>query len=153
MFYAKLKDGNVEQYPYTLTDLRRDYPNTSFPDTMTDAELLAFNTVPVAPTEPPVVNYTKDISRWAINQGGSWVEVWTVTDASQQEIADRLANQWQSVRSERDRILYSCDWTQLSDVPLTAEQVEQWRVYRQQVRDVTNQPDPFNIVWPVAPQT
>lgn len=152
MFYAKLNNGDVVRYPYTITDLRLETPNVSFPQTMTDAELAPFNVVPVIPTDAPNVDYTKNVSRWATKSGSSWVEVWTVTDATPQEIADRLNAQWASVRDERDSKLQECDWTQLPDVPLTQEQKAQWVTYRQALRDVTSQPDPFNITWPVAPQ-
>ena len=57
--------------------------------------------------------------------------------------------EWPLVRAERDRRLLATDWTQLPDVPLAAQ--EAWAEYRQQLRDITAQPDPFNIVWPVAP--
>ena len=57
--------------------------------------------------------------------------------------------EWPLVRAKRDRLLLECDWTQLPDVPLATKEV--WATYRQALRDVTLQPDPFNIVWPVAP--
>ena len=65
--------------------------------------------------------------------------------------AGQATEQWKVIRSERDGKLFSCDWTQLDDVPLTAEQVQQWRTYRQALRDITPQPDPFNITWPTPP--
>ena len=40
---------------------------------------------------------------------------------------------------------------QLVKGPMTPEEVQAWRTYRQQLRDVTSQPDPFNIVWPTPP--
>jgi hypothetical protein len=40
-----------------------------------------------------------------------------------------------ALRTERDRRLLSCDWTQLPDVPLAAYEVAQWRVYRKTLRD------------------
>jgi len=58
---------------------------------------------------------------------------------------------WVTVRGERDEKLLSCDWTQLDDVPLTAEKKSEWQSYRQELRDITNQPDPFNITWPTPP--
>lgn len=59
--------------------------------------------------------------------------------------------QWAVVRAERDAKLAASDWTQLPDVPLTTEERDQWVVYRQELRNVTSQPDPFNIVWPTPP--
>ncbi len=57
--------------------------------------------------------------------------------------------EWPLVRAKRDRLLQASDWTQLPDVPLATKQA--WAAYRQALRDVTLQPDPFNIVWPVSP--
>ena len=58
--------------------------------------------------------------------------------------------QWPVVRAERDRRLLASDWTQLPDVLLATKEV--WAAYRQALRDITEQLDPFNIVWPTAPQ-
>lgn len=40
------------------------------------------------------------------------------------------------VRAERNARLASSDWTQLADVPLGSAQVTQWRIYRQELRDM-----------------
>lgn len=59
------------------------------------------------------------------------------------------------VRVERNARLRECDWTQLPDVPLEEEEKEAWRVYRQALRDLPNQPDfdPFNVIFPEPPNT
>lgn len=54
----------------------------------------------------------------------------------------------EAIRSERNALLLASDWTQLNDAPLTIEQVRQWAVYRQSLRDLPEQADP---VWPNAP--
>lgn len=56
---------------------------------------------------------------------------------------------WSVVRNRRNIELSSCDWTQAQDVQLPNKQA--WVEYRQALRDITNQADPFNIVWPVKP--
>ena len=53
------------------------------------------------------------------------------------------------MRSSVDALLAQSDWTQLPDAPLATK--ETWAIYRQAMRDVTLQPDPFSVVWPVAP--
>ena len=60
-----------------------------------------------------------------------------------------LEQQWQAVRTQRDLRLMACDWTQLPDVPLRTK--EAWATYRQALRDITQQVDPFEIVWPARP--
>lgn len=61
--------------------------------------------------------------------------------------------QWPIVRTERNKKLQASDWTDTASAParLGQELYGQWQTYRQALRDVTNQPDPFNIVWPTAP--
>lgn len=58
--------------------------------------------------------------------------------------------QWIAIREERNRRLQSTDWTQLPDVPTVTKTM--WEPYRQALRDITLQPDPFNITWPTPPQ-
>ena len=60
--------------------------------------------------------------------------------------------QWKIVRFQRDKKLQSCDWTVLPDVPMDAPKRTEWETYRQSLRDVTNQSDPFNITWPTPPE-
>jgi hypothetical protein len=55
------------------------------------------------------------------------------------------------VRVERNRRLFDSDWTQLPDTPLTAEEIEEWRVYRQELRDFPDILVWNESQWPVAP--
>lgn len=58
------------------------------------------------------------------------------------------------VRAQRNSLLDLCDWTQLPDAPLTAEQKQAWAEYRQALRDVPEQTGfPENVVWPSTPET
>ncbi len=75
----------------------------------------------------------------------------TVTgDAPTLTTEQRTEVQWAEVRAKRNKLLTESDWTQLGDVP--KETKELWESYRQELRDVTNQADPYNIKWPVPPQ-
>jgi len=72
--------------------------------------------------------------------------VWSIVQSGQDP------EQWKVVRGERNKKLLSCDWTQLDDVPITSEKKTEWEIYRQVLRDVTTQSDPFNITWPTPPE-
>jgi len=63
--------------------------------------------------------------------------------------AEKDERQWDEIRIQRNALLSACDWTQLPDAPVDAEA---WAVYRQALRDITDQSDPFEVVWPTAPQ-
>ena len=41
---------------------------------------------------------------------------------------------WAAVRAERDRLLGSCDWTQMPDNPLSEALRASWATYRQALR-------------------
>jgi hypothetical protein len=56
-------------------------------------------------------------------------------------------------RLERNRRLTECDWVLVPDTPLSQEKIDEWKVYRQALRDLPSlAEDPENPVWPVAPQ-
>tara|TARA_R110002020_G_scaffold322624_1_gene538416 strand:- start:1367 stop:1642 length:276 start_codon:yes stop_codon:yes gene_type:complete len=52
-----------------------------------------------------------------------------------------------ALRQERDQKLAETDWWASSDLTITDDQ----RTYRQALRDVPSQADPFNITWPTKP--
>jgi hypothetical protein len=56
-----------------------------------------------------------------------------------------------AIRITRNLLLSECDWTQLSDSPLTEEVTLQWRVYRQSLRDMVANCDINNITYPIKP--
>jgi len=76
------------------------------------------------------------------------VEVpFSAADIAQYE-ADQLAApaaEWAHIRNARNAKLAASDWTQLPDAPVDSAA---WATYRQALRDITTQADPFNIVWP-----
>ena len=61
--------------------------------------------------------------------------------------------EWPLVRGKRNQLLAASDWTDTLSAPgrLGAEAYDAWQDYRQALRDVTGQADPFALVWPVAP--
>ena len=59
-------------------------------------------------------------------------------------------------RDQRNQKLGLCDWTQGSDSPLSDDKKEEWKTYRQALRDTTkNLKDDFDtpdgFVWPSQP--
>ena len=146
-FYIYVADGGEQTYPLTLTDLRRMRRDVSFPAQISDEEAATFGFFPVQETPPPEGQF-QTATRSAAMVDGAWVEQWTVTPWPEDEISVATAAQWESVRADRNKRLADCDWTQLPDAPVDAAA---WAAYRQELRDITQQPDPFNIVWPAAP--
>ena len=59
--------------------------------------------------------------------------------------------QWAKVKIARAQFLESTDWVILRAQDQGTPVPDEWKVYRQGLRDITEQPDPFNIQWPVRP--
>jgi hypothetical protein len=149
--YILAPNQTVEIYPYSIGDLRRDNPNTSFPRNPSDAVLADWNVFPVVEQSPPEYNPANQ----NLNQlnptlvDGEWLQTWQVTAASAEEITERLQHKEAEVRQQRNELLSACDWTQLPDSPADHEA---WATYRQELRDVTAQAGfPWDVVWPETP--
>ena len=85
-------------------------------------------------------------SYWVID-----AEAQTVTNDQAQADADALESSWERLRSERNTLLDSTDWTQYTDSPLDEAKAE-WATYRQELRDLpASTEDPANPTWPDAP--
>jgi hypothetical protein len=83
--------------------------------------------------------------------GPTFVDNETGTAAEQEAayIAAKDAEQWRSIRADRNKRLADCDWTQLADASVDNLA---WATYRQALRDLPQtQTDPFAMVWPTAP--
>jgi hypothetical protein len=60
------------------------------------------------------------------------------------------------IRNQRNERLKECDWTQFPDTSLTENEVSEWKIYRQKLRDFPNivvDPKTNNIPWPRIPFT
>jgi hypothetical protein len=80
------------------------------------------------------------------------VEYQKVRNKTSEEIQQEIEGMWHAIRDRRNELLLKCDWTQLADSPLTNQKQTEWQIYRQSLRDITNQPNPFSISWPSSPE-
>jgi hypothetical protein len=101
--YALVKDGAILRYPYSITDLRRDNPQVSFPKNISDATLAEYDVYPLTATERP----SYDPITQSLTEGtpaladGVWTQIWDVTEATQEEVGRRKANQLESIKQQR----------------------------------------------------
>jgi len=148
--YIKVS-GSVTTYPYTIQDLKSDNPNISFPNVLTDSVLNDFNVYSVIQVENGG-DYTKDYVEGTPTQSGSvYVQNWTESDASSEDIETRKNEKWEEVRDIRDNLLAQSDWTQFQDSPITGSLLTDWQTYRQGLRDITSQENPYSLTWPTKP--
>jgi hypothetical protein len=96
--HIKLTNGIPEKY--SIGELRRDNPQTSFPRSMSDANLAAWDVYPVVPVTPPEFNpYTQRREELTPTRvSGKWTQRWQVSALSVQERDAILAERRASAR-------------------------------------------------------
>ena len=106
--FVKVTNGQIDQYPYTVGDLRRDNPSTSFPKRPSDAVLASWGVYPVANVDSPAFSYaTQNLTEGdPVLVDGQWQQTWVITDATPEEVSQRAAQQ--SDRSEERRVGKEC---------------------------------------------
>lgn len=89
--YLKLNNEVAEKYPYTIGELRKDNPQTSFPSQIPESLLNDYGVFKVEPTEQPSVGFDKNVSEGQPELiDGVWKQVWVVSDASYEEHLSRV---------------------------------------------------------------
>ena len=146
--YLKIIDSEIT-YPYSLQQFRVDNKTYTFPLNIPTEILSDFGVFAVTQTPKPN-DYTKNISEGTPTlTDGVYYQNWVQTNASDSEKELRLVIKWSEIRELRNQLLSECDWTQLSDV---SESIRtSYQSYRQDLRDISSQSNPFSIVWPEKP--
>lgn len=152
--YAKINNGVVEKYPYTIGDLRKDNPNTSFPKQISDSILTEFGVVTVLEVSPPTVEYSKTWHEITpVLEDGVWKQAYSVSDLSAEELNAKDAEAAKGVRTTRDKLIAETDWIVIKNLELNQNVPGVWEVYRQNLRDVPAQAGfPHNVTWPTKPE-
>jgi hypothetical protein len=149
MRYLRIKNNQII-YPYSINQLRIDEYNVSFPQIITNEVLETFSMYEVLITPKPN-DYTKNIEEGVPEMvDGKYYQRWETTNASEEEIENRIIQKWAEIREHRNELLKECDWTVLPDSPF-GDAINDWIIYRQELRNVTSQSNPFTIIWPTQP--
>lgn len=147
--YRNRQDGSI----LSQGEVRKLHANTSLPAVWSAEVCEELGIDPILESPAPTTTRFQSASQNGVVQDslGNWVWAWVVTDWSEEAIASATEQQWNSVRTQRNQLLAASDWTQIPDSPLSVEEKGLWATYRQALRDITNQEDPFEILWPVKP--
>lgn len=151
MALAFIENGAITKYPIGLVEVRRKFPNTSFPRDLEGSDLSAFGVVTVQTVAPPTFdqNLQKVEPADPVLADGAWQEAWSVVDLTAEEIQQRNDAKASEVRSLRNQALTASDWTQVADAPVDAAA---WAAYRAELRAVPEQAGfPSDVVWPTEP--
>tara|TARA_R100000008_G_C3551589_1_gene150734 strand:- start:262 stop:690 length:429 start_codon:yes stop_codon:yes gene_type:complete len=75
----------------------------------------------------------------------------SITDFAHPSLDEELLR----IRGIRNLSLSDCDWTVASDTALSTSKVNEWKTYRQKLRDITSGLDTAekarNVTWPTKP--
>ena len=148
-------NGDAETYPYSIGQLRKDNPQVSFPKNPTDALLASYNVFPVTRTERPEYDSVSQNLTEATPAliAGVWTQMWTISDATPEEIEQRTADLASSVRAQRGDMLAASDWIVIKSYERGETIPAEWEVYRQALRDIPKQQGfPHEVIWPVKPE-
>jgi hypothetical protein len=151
--HALITNGVATKYPYTVGDLRRDNPQTSFPKAIPEQVLANCGMVEVqVQAQPSYDQRTQRVETSSLPTlvNGAWTITKSVVNKTQEQIDADTANKSVEVRNKRNELLTESDWTQLPDSPVDRAL---WASYRQSLRDVTLQAGfPWNVTWPAKPE-
>lgn len=145
MLYTK---NNSYPKPIPFRIVLSDGTTRTDPSTFTDEEIS--NAGYVLVDNPPSITEHQTIS-W---NGTEWV----INTKSAEEIAQELEmvkqSQWELVRHNRDQLMKEFEWRYIRydrEVRLgltPTDNIVQLDTYMQALADITQQEDPYNIVWP-----
>ena len=151
--FVKIENGVVAKYPYTMDQIKADNPLTSFPSNPYQIDLEAFGVFRVEYEATPdydPVTHRVEVSQTPVLLNGKWTLTKTLIAKTQEELDDQDSNNAYYVRSKRESLLASSDWTQLPDSPV---EKAAWATYRQSLRDITSQATfPTEVTWPTKPE-
>ena len=151
--YVKVTNGSVDQYPYTIGQLRRDNNNVSFPRTIPSETLAEFGVYDVSVADQPEYDFRTQNCVENTNptlQGSSWKIGWTVSSKSDAEVQAYDDDVARANRRTRNDLIAATDYLALSDNTMTSEM----QSYRQALRDITNHsnwPHLAESDWPTKP--
>ena len=149
-----LKLTNGVPAKYTLGQLRRDNPLTSFPKQIPDELLASYDVYPYTTAERPVYDGMTQVCKEGdlVEVNGAWI-LPLVVENKPQEVAES------AIRSKRDNLLQATDYIVIRTQEdrfrgnPNASPTQAWLDYRQALRDITSQEGfPYSVTWPTKPE-
>lgn len=152
MWYVQAQGDTFIRHIFDVEPTQWDADNYCYARRLTEEQVTHFGVHKKQIITPPY----HDAATQHLEEGpallidGVWTQNYIVSDLSADESAEKVGAQWDVIRAERNRLLVVSDWTQLPDAPVDAAA---WATYRQALRDVTDQANPFAVIWPQGPSS
>lgn len=160
MYYSFYKDKQTGEI-ISREILQQKFSHISLPPHPWDKFVYDFLGVsPMIPTDqPPVDEFHIAVDKgYSPNEDGYHIQQWEIvskfknTAEEENYKKELVAEKWTTIREERNRLLTETDYTQFANTPIDSTSQKEFEIYRQQLRDITNQSSPYEIQWPKKPQ-
>ena len=150
MWYVQAQGDTFIRHIFDAEPTQWDADNYCYARRLTPEQVAHFGVHKKQIVTPPYFDPATQVREegHAVLIDGVWTQNYIVTDLDADESAAKVGAQWDVVRAERNKLLADCDLTQLPDASADAAA---WATYRQALRDITDQANPFNIAWPAEP--
>ena len=149
MWYVQAQGDTFIRHIFDVEPTQWDADNYCYARRLTEEQVTHFGVhkkqIVTPPYHDPATQLLEEGPALLID--GVWTQNYIVSDLSADESAAKVGAQWTVIRAERNKLLAASDWTQLPDASADAAA---WATYRQALRDITTQDNPFSIVWPEA---
>ena len=150
MWYVQAQGDTFIRHIFDVEPTQWDADNYCYARRLTEEQVEHFGVhkkqIVTPPYHEPATQHLEEGPALLID--GVWTQNYIVTDLDADTAAAKVGAQWPVIRAERNKLLVESDWTQLPDAPVDAAA---WATYRQALRDITTEANPFAIVWPESP--
>jgi hypothetical protein len=149
------EQGKPTGFPLLEDNFKQIFSNVVFPKILSPHDVEPYGYGMYEFTQQPTLTnrYDKLVEGEPIrDEQGYWRQQWLVVEQTAEEKIETDKRKRIEIKIKRNQQLTFTDWTRLDDVSLTVEQRAAWAVYRQQLRDITDQAGfPWEITWPKPP--
>jgi hypothetical protein len=153
MWYVQAQGDNFIRHIFDVEPTQWDADNYCYARRLTPEQVEHFGVykkqIVTPPYHDPATQSLEEGPAVLIN--GVWTQNYIVSDLATEDAAAKTAEQWAIVRAERNALLTRSDWWVTKGAETGAIISDDQHAYRQALRDITIQSDPFNIVWPAPP--
>lgn len=145
--YAKIIDNILVKYPYSLAEMRTEYPNVEISDEPTDAQLADCNAKrAIRGPAPTQSSRTHTFSMSFSDNDDDSVTIIFVPHELDRGLAEF------NMRDARNAALTRCDWVITRAFEEGTPVPPAYLTYRQELRNLPNQEGfPYEYVWPTEP--
>ena len=139
--------SSVKPNKFKIESLENGKVAVSFFDNIVEQEVMRMNekqTIYVYDMYKIIIENRPNLEQDIQNNYDIWLQF--AKDSEYKKLAEEI-------RTKRDKLLTETDWTQVTDTVLNAEKQREYKEYRQQLRDITEQEEfPYHVIFPKNPK-